>query len=195
MIKNYNLRLLIPLLFLICTSCSKDNGTESLIESKLERMSGKEMLVELLIKNDNDVNQLARIFECSPSSLKRIVEGEIIPTTEAKNQFKNALNQTLITKEKSLDELDPYKQTWLFKIKFLYTDNYIIFVVVLIFAIIISVCSDESADINFNFIIWVIWFICLIIFLIVISLIWFKGEPIVIDNFKNTIDPIWELLK
>lgn len=195
MIKNYNLRLLIPLLFLICTSCSKDNGTESLIESKLERMSGKEMLVELLIKNDNDVNQLARIFECSPSSLKRIVEGETIPTTEAKNQFKNALNQTLITKEKSLDELDPYKQTWLFKIKFLYTDNYIIFVVVLIFAIIISVCSDESADINFNFIIWVIWFICLIIFLIVISLIWFKGEPIVIDNFKNTIDPIWELLK
>jgi hypothetical protein len=74
------------MLFLIITSCTKDTGTDSLIEDKLETMSGKEILRELLIKNDNDVNQLARIFECSPSSLKRIVDGETF--TQKLKQFK-----------------------------------------------------------------------------------------------------------
>jgi hypothetical protein len=73
MTRKLNLYLFATFFFLILISCSKDNDTESLIEDKLDSMSGKEMLRELLIKNDNDVNQLARIFECSPSSLKRIL--------------------------------------------------------------------------------------------------------------------------
>lgn len=188
MIKNYSLQLLIPLLFLLFASCSKDNGTESLIEIKLERMSGKEMLVELLIKNDNDVNQLARIFECSPSSLKRIVEGETIPTTEAKNQFKNALNQTLITKEKTLEELDP-EHTWYKTIKSFFEDHFLILLIVYILTF--AICYFVGIVNIFADII----ILSIIVYVLITIYMWFKGEPIIIDNFKNTIDPIWELLK
>jgi hypothetical protein len=189
MIRKLNFYLCTTFFFLILTSCSKNNGTESLIEDKLESMSGKEMLRELLIKNDNDVNQLARIFDCSPSSLRRILEGkETIATPNAKIDFKNTLHQVLVTKEKTLDQLDPYKQSWLFKIKFFFRNNYIPFILVLVFAIIIGVCGGGGLSDR----IFLIWFICLFIYLTVISIIWFKGEPIKLDKSKNTIDTVWE---
>lgn len=189
MTRKLNLYLFATFFFLILTSCSKDNGTESLIEDKLESMSGKEILRELLIKNDNDVNQLARIFDCSPSSLKRILEGkETIATPNALIEFKNVLHQVLVTKEKTLDQLDPYKQSWLFKIKFFFKNNYISFIIVFVFAIIIGVTGGGKL----SDLIFLIWFICLIIYLIIISIIWFKGDPVIIDSHKNSADTIWE---
>jgi hypothetical protein len=178
-------------------SCSKENKTESLIEEKLETMSGKEMLRELLIKNDNDIYQLARIFECSPSSLKRILEGETFATTEAEKQFKNALNQTLITKEKTLNELDPLKQSWSYSIKFFIENHYVWLIVML--CIVFFLVASESVDsaffsglaITFSIII----VLSIVIYVFIILLIWFKDEPVIIDNFKNTFDPIWEQLK
>lgn len=189
MTRKLYFHLLTTMLFLTLTSCSKDNGTESLIEDKLESMSGKEILRELLIKNDNNVNQLARIFDCSPSSLRRILEGkETIATPNAIIEFKNVLHQVLVTKEKTLDQLDPYKQTWLFKIKFFFKNNYISFIIVFVFAIIIGVTGGGKL----SDLIFLIWFICLIIYLIIISIIWFKGDPVIIDLHKNSADTIWE---
>ena len=131
---------------LILASCSKDNGTESLIEDKLETMSGKEMLRELLIKNDNDIDQLARIFECSPSSLKRIVEGETFATPEAEKQFKNILNQTLISKEKSLDELDLNRDTWSYKIKHFFDKYYLWFIGLFVIGILMNIGGEKDGQ-------------------------------------------------
>lgn len=197
MIRKLNFNLLTTLFFLILTSCSKDNGTESLIEDKLETMSGKEMLRELLIKNDNDINQLARIFECSPSSLKRILESETLTTSEAENQFKNVLNQTLIAKEKTLDELDPLKQSLSYKTKLFITSHYVWIIGMI--CIILLLVATELVEINFFSIIAItfaiIIILCVVIYVFDIIFIWYNGEPLIIDKFKNTYDPIWEILK
>ena len=192
MAKKLNFYLLTTLFFLILTSCTKDNGTESLIEDKLETMSGKEMLRELLIKNDNDIDQLARIFECSPSSLRRIVEGETFATPEAEKQFKNILNQTLVSKEKSLDDLDLNKDTWPYKIKHFFDKYYLWFIGLLVIGILTIFSSEKEGETGcgciFGFLL-----ICLIVYLIIYFC--YSDETIVIDKFKNTYDPIWEILK
>ncbi len=197
MTRKLNFYLLTIILFLILTSCSKDNGTESLIEDKLETMSGKEMLRELLIKNDNDVNQLARIFECSPSSLKRILRGETLATTDGGNQFKNVLNQTLIIKKKALDELDPLNQSWNYKTKFFIENNYVWLIAMLciIFFLVSTelVETDLFSGLAITFAIIIV--LSIVIYVFVNLFIWFKDEPVIIDNFKNTFDPIWEQLK
>lgn len=191
MIKKCNFLILFTIFISMLVSCSNENKTASLIEDKLETMSGKEMLRDLLIQNDSDFNQLSRIFECSPSSLKRILEGETFATTEAENQFKNALNQTLITKEKTLDELDPYKQTWSYKIKHFFEKHYVWFIVLLC-ALFFAMFADWDTTVG---LIGIFLAICFIIYIIVCSYIWYKGEPLIVDNYKNTLDPIWELLK
>ena len=198
MIKKYNFILLLVLFVSMLASCSKENKTESLIEEKLETMSGKEMLRELLIKNDNDIYQLARIFECSPSSLKRILEGETFTTTEAEKQFKNALNQTLITKEKTLNELDPIKQSWSYNVKFFIENHYVWLIVMLCIVFILTTFElvDDAAFFSFTAIAFsIIVLLSIVIYVILIIYFCFKNDPVIIDNFKNTFDPIWEQLK
>lgn len=210
MTKKLNFYLLITLFFLILTSCSKENVTESLIEDKLETMSGKEMLRELLIKNDNDINQLARIFECSPSSLKRILESETFATSEAENQFKNVLNQTLITKDKTLDELDPKYKPLKFKIKRLIEQNYIkiglICLGLIIIGFIFPSTSTDKTALGFGIdhddksypltglgILAIITILLVYFILVIIG--WFSAETFYNDLFINSFDPIWEQLK
>lgn len=197
MTRKLNLYLFATFFFLILISCSKDNDTESLIEDKLDSMSGKEMLRELLIKNDNDVNQLARIFECSPSSLKRILNGETITTKIASDELRNILNQTLISKEKTFDELDPLKQSWSYQTKF-FIENYYVWLIIMLCIVFLLISTelvenDFFSTITITFAIIVL--LSIIIYIFVTLFIWFKDEPEIIDNFKNTLDPIWEKLK
>ncbi|WP_433835652.1 hypothetical protein [Flavobacterium anhuiense] len=197
MTKKIYLLLFTILSCLISISCSKDNGTDSLIEEKLDSMTGKEIIRELLIKNDNDINQLARIFDCSPSSLIRILNGETINTPEAEKQFKNVLNQTLIAKEKTLDEIDPSKQSWIFKSRFFIENHYIWLIIML--CIIFLLVSIELVEINFFSIIAIAFSIAILlailIYIIDMAFIWFTDPPLLVDKFKNTYDPIWEILK
>jgi hypothetical protein len=192
MTKKLNFYLLTTLFFLILNSCTKDNGTESLIEDKLETMSGKEMLRELLIKNDNDIDQLARIFECSPSSLRRIVEGETFATPEAEKQFKNILNQTLVSKEKSLDDLDLNRDAWSYKIKHFFDKYYLWFIGLFIIGILSLFSGEKDSETGcgciFGFLL-----VCVVIYLVIFF--WYSDETLTIDKFKNTYDPIWEILK
>jgi hypothetical protein len=192
MTRKLNFYLFTTFFFLILTSCSKDNGTESLIEDKLETMSGKDMLRELLIKNDNDIDQLARIFECSPSTLKRIVDGETFATPEAEKQFKNILNQTLVSKEKSLDDLDLNRDTWSYKIKHFFDKYYLWFIGLFVIGVLMSIGGEKDGEAGcgcvFGFLV-----VCLIIYLIIFF--WYNDETLAIDKFKNTYDPIWEILK
>lgn len=210
MTKKLYLLLFTILSCLISISCSKDNDTESLIEDKLETMSSKEILRELLIKNDNDINQLARIFQCSPNSLKRILESETFATSQAENQFKNVLNQTLIAKDKTLDELDPKYKPLKFKIKRLIEQNYIkigliCLGLIIIGAIFPSTSTDKTAlafgidhdDKSYPLTglgILAIVAILLVYFILVI-IGWFSPETVYNDLFINSFDPIWEQLK
>jgi hypothetical protein len=192
MTRKLNSYLFATFFFLILTSCSKDKGTESLIEDKLETMSGKEMLRELLIKNDNDVNQLARIFECSPSSLKRIVDGETFATPQAEKQFKNILNQTLVSKEKSIDNLDLKRDTWSYKIKHFFDKYYLWFIGLFVFGVLTLFGREKDGETGCGCIFGFL-FVCVVIYLIIFF--WYSDETLAVDKFKNTYDPIWEILK
>src|SRR5690554_1386741 len=77
-------------------SCSEKSLTNELIEEKISKMSGRDMLMDLLIMNDNNIYQLARIFECHPSSLKRIFEEVSYPTDDAKKHFQILLHNVLL---------------------------------------------------------------------------------------------------
>lgn len=180
------------MIFLLLSSCSNDSETQSLIEDKLETMSGKEMIRELLIKNDNDIDQLARIFDCSPSSIRRIFHGETIPSTIAKQEFKNILSVTLITKEKTLNQLDPSKKSFSYIIKSFIEKFYI--EIILIYFISLMIIVHYRMDKMFDILAAVVA-LTVLIYLFVVIYVWVSDEPFVVDNFKNTIDPIWELLK
>lgn len=193
---------LLTTLFFILTSCSKDNDTQSLIEYKLERMSGKEMLVDLLIRNNNNINQLARIFDCSPSSLKRILNGNTRTTPKADEQFKKVLRQVLITNDKCFKDLDPYYNSdW----KMLTEEHWgKAFLCLLLSITIISVLLiiESKKFLIFQYVIGAIMGL-IILSVVVLYIGWlsiriymfFKGlgsEPIIIDNYENLIDTIWE---
>lgn len=190
MTRKLNFYLLTALFFIILTSCSKDNGTEPLIEEKLETMSGKEMLNDLLLKNDNDIRQLARIFECSPSTLKRIKSGETIPTSNGVNQFKNILNQSLINKDYTLDELDPSNQTWHKKMFFFFKNKIGTIAICYLIFFIISIFFNLS-DIALRIFLYSLYII-IICSVVVCIANFFTNEIITADNFKYNIDPIWE---
>jgi hypothetical protein len=53
--------------------------------------------------------------------------------------------------------------------------------------------NDFFSTITITFAIIVL--LSIIIYIFVTLFIWFKDEPEIIDNFKNTLDPIWEKLK
>lgn len=194
----------ITIIFLIFSSCSNDSGTQLLIADKLETMYGKEMIRDLLIKNDNNIDQLSRIFECSPSSLSRIMHGETIATDEAEHQFKNVLTVTLITKEKTLDDLDPKYQSWRAKLEHLIESNYILLAIIIFVIIVVGFLCPSTDDgifwgptksyplvgVGIGLLIFV-----LLIYFIVLMIGWFSTETIYVDNFKNNYDPIWEMLK
>jgi len=190
MTKKLHLLLFTILSCLISISCSKDNGTDSLIEEKLDSMSEKEMLRELLIKNDNDINQLARIFECSPSTLKRILSGKTISTVNGKSQFKNILNQTLITQDQTFDQLDPLNQSW-HKKSFLFIKNKIGTIAIFYLVIFIISIFIDLSDIILRIFLYSLFIIIIyILFQYIANL--FASEIIITDEFKYTLDPIWE---
>lgn len=192
MTRKLNFYLFATILFSLLTSCSKDSRTEFLIEDKLETMSGKEMLRELLIKNDNNIDQLARIFECSPSSLRRIVEGETFATPEAEKQFKNILYQTLVSKKKSLEDLDLNKDTWSYKIKHFFDKYYLWFIGLFVIGVLMLFGGEKDGETGCGCIFGIL-FVCVVVYLIIFF--WYSDETLAIDKFKNTYDPIWEILK
>jgi hypothetical protein len=61
------------------------------------------------------------------------------------------------------------------------------------FLISLELDSDFFAGISITFAIIIV--LSIILYVFVTLYIWFADEPVIIDNFKNTFDPIWEQLK
>ncbi|AFL85396.1 hypothetical protein Belba_2864 [Belliella baltica DSM 15883] len=80
-------------------------------------MTGHETVQELLIENDGDIEQLARIFGCSISTLKRVLNKETFLTVEALSEFKEFLFAVKIDGKNILKENDPRNDYWIIKYK------------------------------------------------------------------------------
>lgn len=106
------------------SSCSGDKKTDSLTVVKCQALGGQEALQILLSINDNDVQQIARISSCPEGPLRRVLKGQSLLSKRGLKKIKGIVQQILVTKTASLDQLDPAKQTWAHKSdRFLTVEN------------------------------------------------------------------------
>jgi len=105
--KHYISALVIILLLSSCESIEREDISQ-LIISKIDSMSGKEVIEELLIENGGDWEQIARIFNCSLPTLKRIKSEESYLADQALGEMKNFLKSVKITGQRVFKDNDPF---------------------------------------------------------------------------------------
>lgn len=145
------LKLLIVTVFvLFLSSCSDDKKYERLTKSDIPTMTGKKALELLLESNDNDTIQISRISRCPVSSLDRVLKGKTFFTDRGLKIVRGIINDTFIDKKATLDEIDPGKQSWPFKItKAIYADtNFRFYCVVLGIIICAAISSYISVQVS-----------------------------------------------
>ena len=95
-------------------SCSNnDEEVSNLVKDKIETMSGHEVVRDLLIENEGDEEQLARIFKCSVPTINRIKNKETYLTENALTEFRNLLLAVKVSGEDTFKENDPYYDSWI----------------------------------------------------------------------------------
>lgn len=105
---------LLLLAFFVTLSCSNnDKKVSDLINNKVETMSGREIVTDLLIENDGDEVQLARIFNCSVPTIHRILNKETYLTDNALHEFRNLLVAVKVSSDETFKENDPYYESWI----------------------------------------------------------------------------------
>lgn len=129
----------ILLLSLLIISCgSNDNEVARLVKDKIATMSGHEVIRDLLIENDGDKEQLARIFKCSVFTINRIKDKETYLTDNALSEFKNFLYAVKVSGKDTFKENDPYYNSWIRSFRYWLNSWIIIAVIVWIGMIILG---------------------------------------------------------
>lgn len=104
---------LLILVFTILSCSNSDKEVAELMQEKIQSMSGHEVVRDLLIENDNDAEQLARIFKCSVPTILRVKNKETYLTENAVTEFKNLLTAVKVSGEDTFKENDPYYDSWI----------------------------------------------------------------------------------
>lgn len=79
----------IAFLSFVCTSCT-DNAEERIEVAKIVEMrDAKDLMNDLFLACDGDVESLARILQCTPSSIDRIRNGKSEPTLQFEEKIKS----------------------------------------------------------------------------------------------------------
>ena len=116
---------LLLLAFFVTLSCSNnDKKVSDLINNKVETMSGREIVTDLLIENDGDEVQLARIFNCSVPTIHRILNKETYLTDNAISEFRNLLVAVKVSGEDTFKENDPFYESWIRSFRY-WLDTYV----------------------------------------------------------------------
>lgn len=103
---------LLILVFTILSCSNSDKEVAELMQEKIQSMSGHEVVRDLLIENDNDAEQLARIFKCSVPTILRVKNKETYLTENANTEFKNLLTAVKVSGDDTFKENDPYYDSW-----------------------------------------------------------------------------------
>lgn len=184
--------LLLFAITILLFSCSDDefNSTKkSILIEKESSLTAQEKIRELLLKTEGDYEQLACIFNNSPSSIKRLKNGETFATPEAEIEINKHYNY-FIVKENSIEDFkaDCISYKWYNHTKSFMSNWW--FWGVFVILIIISFATLDMDGMEF-----LIIFLVLIFYAVVWLLNYFGGEPVfsgVPDNFINTLDTVWE---
>lgn len=175
---------------LMLFSCSDDefnSSKQALLIEKENSLTSQEKIRELLLKTEGDFEQLACIFNNSPSSIKRLKNGETFATTEAEIEISKHYNY-FIVKENSIEDFkaDCISYKWYNYAK-TFMSNWWFWGILLILTILTVKLSDGGS---------IVVFVLIIIFYVVVWLLnQFLEQPIfsgIPDNFINTLDTVWE---
>lgn len=191
-----SLKILFFSIFLL--ACSNDSidseKVKNILIEKESTLTAQEKVRELLIITEGNYSQLACIFNCSPSSLKRIYKGETFATPEAEIEINKHYNY-FIVRNNQIDDFkaDCISYKWYNYVKS-FMANWWFWIVTII--ILILCVSFWNTVYNLDWMIIPILIILLILFYILIYIInFFGGTPSfkdIPDNFINTMDTIWE---
>ena len=128
------------IVFFVTISCSNnDKKVANLVNNKVEIMSGHEIVADLLIENDGNEEQLARIFKCSLPTIQRILNKETYLTENALSEFRNLLVAVKVSGKDTFKENDPYYESWIRSFRY-WLNTYVFWVIVGGVAVVVIVC-------------------------------------------------------
>ena len=79
---------IIAFLPFLCSSCSDDAEERIEVAKIVESRGSQDLLNDLYLACDDDVESLARILQCTPSSINRIKNGKSEPTMQFEEKIK-----------------------------------------------------------------------------------------------------------
>ena len=178
---------LLTLVFVSFSCSNNDKEVAGLVKEKVDTMSGHEVVRDLLIENEGDVEQLARIFNCSVSTINRVKDKETYLTDNALSEFKNLLVAVKVSGEDIFKENDPYYDSWIRSFIYWLNGIFWIVMVISIFGAILGALTQQGVGLIplalYGVVYLIIW---------VIELIWSYEEPA--NLFIEKIDPLFETL-
>ena len=80
---------IIAFLPFLCSSCSDDAEERIEVAKIVESRGSQDLLNDLYLACDDDVESLARILQCTPSSINRIKNGKSEPTMQFEEKIKS----------------------------------------------------------------------------------------------------------
>jgi len=81
---------IITFLPFLCSSCSDDTAEERIEVARIvESRSSQDLMNDLYLACDGEVESLARILQCTPSSIDRIRNGKSEPTLQFEEKIKS----------------------------------------------------------------------------------------------------------
>lgn len=148
----------------------------------------------LLIEAENDVELLCRILKCAPSTYNRLRKGESAPTSMAETEIRELLKNTYKNGDDYLHKTDP-EDRWFEKLR-RFVDSIMIWQFILVFGslgFVLGFCGAMTLAAYLEY--GVIIIVFLLRFVIYYPFYWLTSTPVVADNFTNSIDTVWEILK
>lgn len=171
----------------LCTSCSNDADDRVEAAKVVESRDSKALMSDLFLACDGDVEALARILQCTPTSIDRIRNGQSEPTLQFEEKIKSIAvfyyqNDRKFSKLRSA--LDP-EYGWYDSVLYFPSHHPWIFwianILILLFLAFVS-----------GFIgIWIILFEMLVFFIAWIASLICSPDAMQ-DNYVDTINPVIE---
>lgn len=193
---NSKFTIVLFLIVLMLTGCNgnSNENLKTILQEKESTLTAQDKVKELLIMTEGNYDQLACILNASPSSLKRLNEGETFATPKAEVEINRYYNYFLVESESIENyKADCISYAWYHHVK-IFMSNWWFWVGVIILIIIAFVINESEGDGELGCMPFVLLFFPAL-YLIVYLFSYFGGTPdysSVQDNFKNTIDTYWE---
>jgi len=187
----------VAFLILILTSCNSKHSISQIVDEQINSMAAGELINELLIVNNVDYNQLARIFKCDPASLKRIKSGETYATNNAEIQLQKLVKSVKENGIDALDDVDPYHKTVAMLLRD-FSKSVLGIVIIIIIGFVIWAVTPINVGL-FNtgglYLVGGVVVIGVIFFILYVIAPLFAQEPSAINQFTYILDPVWEVIK